>query len=271
VFAACAALVLTGSAARAEVFRYKYRPGQVIQSRASLAGASMMGQNGTPTMLKSQFRMVMRQTQRVRSVSGGVVTLDITDTPLSGSSTTGGRTEGIGKTPTRSLVRLTERGKFLSRKALSKGEDDSPSPLDGTDVLYGLNFPARDLKPGDSWSETLNVGTAGSTQKVNVTWKYLGKETFRGRTCARISTVFSMPMARPAGMEEMPAGFTPPSGKLSGSTVTYFDPRAGVEVYSSGSVLVTARADLSQLSAEAGEFVTVMKINVVQSLLSRPR
>jgi hypothetical protein len=231
----------------------------------------MMGQNGTPTMLKSQFRMVMRQTQRVRSISGGVVTLDITDTPVSGSTTTAGQSEGIGKAPTRSLVKMTERGKFLSRKPLSKGEDSSPSPLDGTDVLYGLNFPARDLKPGDTWSETLTVGTAGSTQKVNVTWKYLGKQQFRGRNCARVSTVFSLPMARPSGLEEMPAGFTPPSGKLTGSMVTYFDPQAGVEVYSSGSVVVTARADLSQLSAEAGEFVTVMKINVVQSLLAKPR
>ncbi|HEU4753817.1 MAG TPA: hypothetical protein VFU47_11975, partial [Armatimonadota bacterium] len=199
----------------------------------------------------------------------GVVTLEITETPVSGSMTSAGQTEAMPKAPTRTLVRITERGRFIDRKDLTKDAGGSAgSPLDGTDVLYGLNFPARDLKPGDTWEDTLTVGTRGQTQKVHVTWKYLGKEQFRGRNCAKISTVFNMPMAM-AGGDALP-GIAPPTGKLTGSVTTYFDPQAGVEVYSSGAVVMTARADLTSLSPEAGEFVSVMKINMVQHLLGNP-
>jgi hypothetical protein len=104
---------------------------------------------------------------------------------------------------------------------------------------------------------------------VNVTWKYLGKEMFRGRSCARISTTISMPMTAPA-VAETPGEPNPfgAQGKLTGSVITYFDPQAGVEVYANGSIVMVARADFSAISPESGEFASVMKINLVQTLVS---
>jgi hypothetical protein len=265
-------LLLLPAAAGAEQFKYRYRPGQVIEYRASMAGAAMMGPTGAQ-MLKTQFRMTVKQSQRVRSVAGGVMTLEVTDTPVSGSMNVAGSSEAVPKTPTKTLVRMTERGRFLGKKTLTRDpEAGAASPLDGTDVLYGLNFPNRDIKPGDTWQDTINVGTAEKPQRVQVTWRYVGKEAFRGRNCIKVSTTISMPMtpgAAAAGGAPDPAEPNPfgAQGKLSGSVLTYFDPQAGVEVYSTGSITMVARADLSGLSPETGEFASVMKINLVQSLV----
>jgi hypothetical protein len=266
------ALTLTAAAlclalappARAEQFRYRFRPGQVIQNRASVAGASLMGPPAGP-MMKVQFRASLRQTQRVRSVNGGVVTLDITDLPTSGSVTSMGRTEPYDRSPSRSVVRLSERGRFISRKSTDAGEASMlAGGMDGADALYGLNFPARDLKPGDTWEDTLALGEPAAAVKVRMVGKYVGRETFRGRSCARFVVTITSP-ASPDGDES--AG----QGKLSGTVTTYFDPAAGVEVYSSGSLVMVNRSDLGSVTAEGGELVMATKINVVQSLVTGRR
>ncbi|MGV3721876.1 MAG: hypothetical protein ACO1SX_13265, partial [Actinomycetota bacterium] len=93
-----AALCLPAGAARAERLQYRFRPGQVVEFRANLAGAALLGQTGG-SMMKMQFRSGVRQTQRVRSVSGGVVTLDVTETALSGKMMVGGKTEPMVPPP----------------------------------------------------------------------------------------------------------------------------------------------------------------------------
>jgi len=263
-FLAALALALP-SAARAEKFRYKYRPGQVVQYRANMAGATMMGQPGSE-MMKSTFRMGLRQTQRVRSVTAGVITLDIKDQPVSGSSTMMGQTEQANRTPTSSVVRLTERGRFLSRKSSEDGKAKAGSPMDGLDALYGLNFPDRDLKPGETWEDTVTVGTGPAAQKVRVKTRYVGQVSFRGRTCARFSTTLATNLI-PESDEPAPESMPGTSGKMTGTVTTYFDPALGLELYSSGSVVMVVRADFTQVSPEGGELATAMKINVVQSLV----
>jgi hypothetical protein len=259
-------LLALPAAARAEKFRYKYRPGQTVQYRANMAGASMMGQNGGQ-MVKASYRTNMRHTQRVRSVAGGVVTLEIVDVPVSGTMTAMGRTERYKQSTTRSLVKLTERGRFVSRKTLSGDEEKGSSPTDSLDALYGLNFPERDLKPGDTWEDTFTLGQASAPQTVKVRSRYVGPVVFRGKPCAKFTTTLATSMTEEAA--DTGAGEGPvPQGRMKGTLTTYFDPAAGLEVYSSGSIVMVAKADLSQVSADAGEFASVMKINVVQSLAS---
>lgn len=258
-----ALLVLAGPA-RAERFKYIWKPGMVQQHRISMAAATMMGPSGQLT--RTQFRSVTRQVTRVRAVANGVASLEVADTPVSGVTITAGRREEARSTPGRSLIRITERGRFLSRKRLA-GDDDSGTPLDGVDALYGLNFPARDLKPGDSWTDVITVGTGAQQRKVTVTTRYVKKETFAGRPCARFSTTLSMPLLNEAEKAALQGG-PAPAGRLTGALTTYFDPARGREVYSSGWVAMIMKADLSALSPEAGELGTATKINVIQRLVS---
>jgi hypothetical protein len=252
------------TAARAERLRYQFRPGQNLQYRANLAGATMLGRTGGK-MARMQFRMNARQLQRVRSVSGGVVVLDVVETTLSGKMTLGGKTEAMPRTPNRSVVRMTARGRFLERKGSNEadeaGEAGGAAGVEGADVLFGLNFPDRDLKPGDTWQDTFVLGSKAQPRRVRATWKYVAREVFQGRSCAKITTVLSMPMSD--SDPELGAAFMQ-QGKMSATMTTYFDPKAGVEVYSSGSLITASKADLSSLSPEAGELANVTKINLIQ-------
>ena len=257
-----------GAAARAEVFRYKFHPGQVISSRLSMAGATMAGQTAGQ-MTRMQFRTSGKQLQRVQSISDGVVSLEVTDLPGTSTVSSGGQTQSSRGTSSKTLIRLTERGKFISRKSLTSGSEQAgASQLDGLDAVFGLNFPARDLKPGDTWDDTLTIGEGLRAKKVHVTWKYVSREAFRGRDCAKIHISVSVPLD--AGELSQP-GMPATQGRISGTVTTYFDPKLGQEVYSSGSVVIQAKADLSGVSPEAGEIATVSKINLVQSLVAGGR
>lgn len=223
----------------------------------------MLGQSGGQ-MARMQFRMSSQQLQKVRSVNGGIAVLDVVESTLSGKMTTGGKTESMANKPTRSVVRLTERGRFLERKGIGAGaEDGGASGIEGADVLFGLNFPDRDLKPGDSWQDTFEIGSKGQRQRVQATWKYVARELFQGRACAKITTVLSMPLTASDADLGLGAGFSQ-QGKMSATMTTYFDPKEGIELYSAGSLTTASKADLSGLSPEAGELVNATKINLIQ-------
>jgi hypothetical protein len=255
------------SRAGAEVFHYRFAPGSVVQNRISLAGASLTGPSGQ--LAKSQFRTQLRQVQRVRSLAGGVATLEVLEAPVKSVTIAAGQTNTSKGSSTRSLVKITDRGRFLGREHVG-GEEQQSDPMDGVDALYGLNFPARDVKPGDTWTDVIPVGEGNDARKVTVTTRYVGKETVRGRNCAKFSTRFTMPLLTPSESAALQGG-PPLAGKLTGTVTTYFDPAAGVEVYSSGSVSMAMKADLSSLSAEAGELATVTRINVIQQLAAGKR
>jgi hypothetical protein len=257
----CLALAVAAPAlpVAAEQFRYKFRVGQRRESRISLAAGSLLGTPGGD-QTRAQFRMVMKQVTRVRSVAGGVATLESVETPVSSKIMVGDQTSTLPGETTRSTMKVTERGKQVSRGGAGGGAGLGGSPLDALESLYGVVFPARDLKVGDGWTETLTVDSAGAPQKVTLNCKYEARETVFGRNCARIVTQFTVAM--PKGGEE---GLPAPSGKVTGRLVTYFDPAAGEDLYTSGTLNIVARTDLSGLDPEAGEFATVMKINYIQS------
>lgn len=262
-----AALFTLIGPAHAERFQYRFKAGQVIEFRANLAGAAMLGQTGG-SMMKMQFRSGVRQTQRVRSVSGGVATLDVMETALSGKMVMGGKTEPMVPPPNRSLVRMTERGRFISRQPLTGVPGEGGVGIEGADVTFGLNFPARDLKPGDTWQDTFEVGEGTERKRVHGAWKYEAREKFRGRDCIRVSTVLTMKMS---GAADGTTGEAPlERGGMTARMTTYFDPKDGTEVYSSGYLTLTSRLDLGAISPEAGELANVTKINMIQWLANTP-
>ncbi|MGV3724726.1 MAG: hypothetical protein ACO1SX_27835 [Actinomycetota bacterium] len=145
---------------------------------------------------------------------------------------------------------------------------ESAVGIEGADVTFGLNFPARDLKPGDTWQDTFAVGEGAERQLVHGVWKYESREKFRGRDCARISTVLTM---KKVGAGDSEAGGAPlERGGMTARMTTYFDPKDGTEVYSSGYLTLTSRLDLSAISPEAGELANVTKINMIQWLANAP-
>jgi hypothetical protein len=273
LFAGLFAIGIAVNPAFAERFSYKYRQGQVLSTRAKLAGASMIGQRGG-AMARMRFRVTVRQTVRVASVGSGIITLEVTETPVAGQMTAMGRTEPYPRTVTRSLIRMTERGKFLDRKELgprqpAEGEDKDDRGMEAADAFFGLSFPDRELNPGDVWEETVQVGDAAQPRAVHLRSRYVGREMFRGRSCIKITSVASMTAsettgAPPPGAVSESEGGVAMRGKMTAALTTYFDPVAGVEVYQRATLTLVTRTDLSGLSPDAGEFVSVSRINSVQ-------
>jgi hypothetical protein len=261
------ALVGLSEPACAEQFRYRFQPGQVLQSRVSMAGATMMGQSGG-SPFKAQFRAVSRHTQKVRSVADGVATIEVRETPVSGSIKAMGQSESLSQKPTTSVLKLTERGRLVSRKSGKGASTAGPGGFPGMDVLYGLNFPDRDLKPGDTWEDTINTGEGEDAQSVKISGRYVGRELFRGRPCAKFVTVSSAapPESATAGSASG-ADFTQ-NARIAATVTTYFDPAAGVEVYSSGSISMVSKVDLSSVSTQPIQYATAVKVNLIQVLTS---
>jgi len=254
------AVAVLGSAgpAAAEQFRYKFKAGQRRETRVSVAGASLMDQGDE--QVKMHFRAVVRQVARVRSVAGGVATLDTVVAPISGRMTVGDETLPVpGGGTTRSTTRVSDRGRQLGRSGAPTG--GTGSPLDVVDSMYGIIFPARDLKPGDTWTETITA----DGERLTATFKYEAKETVFGRACARITTQFTLPSSASPSLGG-PEGLPGSSNRGTVRLTTYFDPVAGEDVYSSGVVTLMSRVDLTSLNPDAGTFSTVMRINYVQSL-----
>lgn len=255
--------LLTATAARAERFRYKLRPEQTLRNRISVAAASL-STRGEAQPVKMQFRSQVLQTQRVRASGNGQVTVQVSELTQSGQMTVMGRTQSLReRRPETYVVRMTDRGKFLSRS--SAGEGTSMPGLEAMDALFGLAFPDQDLKPGDTWQETVQVRSDLGPRTVRLTGKYVGRETFRSRQCARFQLSLTMPFALGPKGDADTAGLAP-EGQVTATVTCLFDPEAGHEVYSSGTATVLARLDLSSLGPDAGEMANVFKLNFVQSL-----
>ncbi|MFN3650852.1 MAG: hypothetical protein ACK47B_14850 [Armatimonadota bacterium] len=265
--ALCGAALLLGPplSAAGERFQYKLRPGQVLEYRTHVAGAGIMGQPGGE-MMKMQMRTAQRVVQRVRSVSGGAITLEVAETPISGKMTAFGQTQEYKPTATRTVYRLDTRGKVLSRKSSAPaGEGGGLTEMGGLDAMWGVQFPNRELKPGDSWEDRIGAPDDPENPPVKVTTRFVGREKVRGRNCAKFTSVFSMPMGGGEEAEELEGPTS--TGSVSGTLTTYFDPAAGYEVYSSGSIVIRMKADLSSVSPDAGELANVTKLNYVTSLV----
>jgi hypothetical protein len=241
-------------ASEGERFRYRLRPGQVTESRIHLASAALTGPT-TSELMRTQLRVTMAQRQEVRAVQGDVATLVVVERPTSGSLTAFGRTEPYARDPIRSVVRLSDRGRFLSRQTVGE-EPPGPDGLDALDALYGLAFPPHPIRPGDSWDDRFRVGSGAATREVRVTGRYVGRERFRGRYCARFVRRLTAPLP-PTGVPG-----TAPRGQVIATAETYFDPSAGEEVYSSTEVTVVLRAALDII--EEAEFVNVVRMNIIQ-------
>ncbi len=255
--------LLMASAARAERFQYKLRPEQTLRNRISVAAASL-STRGEAEPVKMQFRTQVLQTQRVRASGNGQVTVHVSELTQSGQMTLMGRTQSLReRRPETYVVRMTDRGKFLSRT--TAGEGASMPGLEAMDALFGLAFPDQDLKPGDTWQENVQVRSDLGPRVVRLTGKYVGRETFRGRQCARFQLSLTMPIALGPKGDADTTGLAP-EGQVTAAVTCLFDPAAGHEVYSSGTATVLTRLDLSSLGPDAGEMANVFRLNFVQSL-----
>jgi hypothetical protein len=295
ILSATVLLLLLGGVTEAEAIqlRYKFRKGDVSTYRTMVAAA---GQSQSPFAtgpMKMQMSVDVLSTQRVLSVAPNG-TAQIESRNLSGTMrmTTSGKTETSKVPAEKTIYTLTDRGRLLRYRDLAtekKAADGATQPggagsadgagaagTENTDplkALYGLNFPARDLKPGETWNAESKVDIGpGRSVVVKIASRFLAVITFQGRRCAKILTAFEMPMAPPGGAGEAEGVSMTSDGKITGQLTSFFDIEEGREVYTDGSVAMLMKMQMSAPLDPSGavqtvEMNTVSKMNLRQVLV----
>jgi hypothetical protein len=267
------------SPAMAVQFRYKFKPGSKATYRVMIAAGALAQTPLAPETMKMQFSMDMRTIQKVVGISrSGVADLEWTNTTGTMKMTAMGRTTA-NKTPREvSRLKLTDRGKLLSYKTKTDGEPaaEAPAGFDQADpmrALAGLNFPDRDLRPGDTWATESKVDLGnGQSMVMKIASRFVALVDYKGRKCAKITTAFEMPMD-PTEMNGRAEDLSVKGeGKVAGQMMTLFDNAAGREVYADGSVIMLMRVHMSggPDPSEAGQSIEMkqaMKLNVRQVLI----
>jgi hypothetical protein len=280
--------------------RYRFRPGATTRYRVMVAAGALSQSPAAPHPMKMQFTLDAHAVQKVLSVSRtGVAEIEFVNTAGTMKTTSQGRTSTSPVAREVARMKLTERGKLLSYHTQPSGEEaasiaTSRAPAGGprlgadpaaSDVvggagaelrqadplraLAGLNFPDRDLKPGDHWRSESRIDLGnGRTMVMRIASRFLSVIDYKGRKCARISTRFEMPMDT-AGLDgDNRALAMNARGKLAGQITTLFDYVAGQELYVDGSVSMLFKLQMSAAdAAESGpsiDMTSAMKLNVRQ-------
>lgn len=268
------------SPAMAVQFRYKFKPGSKTTYRVMIAAGALAQTPLTPETMKMQFSMDMQTIQKVVGVSrSGVADLVWTNTSATMKMTAMGKTSSNKIPPEVSRLKLTDRGKLLSYKTKPNGEPaatEAPVGFDQADpmrALAGLNFPDRDLQPGDTWATESKVDLGnGQSMVMKIASRFVALVDYKGRKCAKITTAFEMPMD-PGEMNGRAEDMSVKGqGKVAGQMMTLFDNAAGREVYADGAVIMLMRVHMSggpdpSETGAALEMKQAMKLNVRQVLI----
>jgi hypothetical protein len=130
-------------------------------------------------------------TQRVVSVAADG-TAQVESKDVSGTM----RTSAFGKSQTSkapmetTIYTVTKRGRVLRYREVNPPREpgEVTPPAAGTSeqsdplkALFGLNFPARDLQPGDTWNDenTVEIG-GGKSVVVKIASRFVEMTRFRG-------------------------------------------------------------------------------------------
>jgi hypothetical protein len=283
------ALLLLIAAAReagAIQLRYRFVRGEVATYRTMVAAAGQNRSTFSETPMRMQMTADVLSTQRVLNV-GADGTAQVESKDVSGTmrSTAFGRTQTTRAPKETTIYTVSNRGRVLRYRELrptrprtpdedpSRGEGKS-SQSDPLKALFGLNFPARDLKPGDTWNDENKVETGGGKSVVvKIASRFVELTRFRGRRCAKITSSFEMPSPpEESPFPEEPGVSVSQDGKVTGQITTYFDVEEGREIYSDGSIIMLTKMRMSggadpTGAPESAELSSVFKMNLRQVLV----
>lgn len=300
-FLTLATVFLVAAPAEAVRLRYRFRKGEVATYRTFAAAAAQSETPFATAPMRMQMRVEVLSRQRVLSVAP-TGTAQIESRNLSGATrmTAMGKTQTTPASPETTIFTLTDRGRVIRYREVSnpasrpgavpaspvdpvlgaapEGETGGFGDSDPLKALYGLNFPDRDLKPGDTWKANTPVEMApGRSVLIRIASRFVGMTRHRGRECAKIVTAFDMPTgpAPASGAVTTDAETDAPyseQGRITGQITSYFDIAAGREIYTDGVVAMRMSMKMAAPAGPSGETETaemksVMKMNVRQVFL----
>jgi len=202
------------ASAQAITLRYTPKVGTKVAydyTVSSTGETALGGTNGVP--MQSTTHMTTTLTVLAKTPQGVRVEMARRNGSLS-TSAPGWKSPMTRKLPDRAgTLVLDERG-----QTQQAGQDPKAAAM-SDDLLKMTGFsvlPRKDVKPGDTWSDTLETTGRGAApaMKMAFTSRLVGLTTRQGRRCAKISTTFKGTMTGAEG---------PGTGNVQGSAVQYYD------------------------------------------------
>jgi len=211
-------LAVLCAAAQAVMLRYAPKVGTKVSYDHAVTSTSDATVAGQTMHVDSTMHMTATYTAKAQTPKGTRVEVAMRDGSMT-LTMPGAETPRTQKIPDMTTTMLIDdRGQM--QQAKTSGEDQQASAM-SDDLLSNLSgfsmFPKTEVKPGDTWSDTLEtkaMGKAGAAVKVAFTCTLLELSTYQGRQCAKIRTTFKGTTTA-TGM--------PGTGNLQGSALQYYD------------------------------------------------
>jgi len=146
----------------------------------------------------------------------------------------------------------TERVKAAGQDRAAMSHD----PL--SDIVDSIMLPGKDVKPGDTWFDTLDTKGGGAAPAANITFtsRLVELTTRRRRRCAKITTTF---------MGTMGGAGAPGSGNVQGTAVQYYDYENSLWVEAEAKLTITRKIPAAK-GAKAPGGSTLTRITTTMKL-----
>lgn len=150
------------------LLRNKYTAGQTQKMTMSMTSTA-----GGQTVLSMQTPIVMK----TKSVTKGIATLEVTTGPAKMNGQSQGKVD-------KQTVKMDSRNR----------------PVGGSSNFEGFGsfaFPEKPVKPGQKWTQKIDMASAVGNIKLDATYTFIGVKTVGGRAVAEIRTTMKGTMMGP--------------------------------------------------------------------------
>ena len=243
--------------AQAILLRYSPKVGVATKHKFTTAGRTEIAAEAMTEPMRMEMEMVMHSLRKALSETSDTVKVETRSFDSSLKITMLGQTQTEALPETRCVTQMDRRARILKvEEADARELGDVQQMIPGGPGTWGNwdSFPPfaeKDVKAGDKWSEELSLvsltGMQGMT--VKATSEMIALTTFQARKCAKIRTVFEVPLnpnlLQMGGLgEEAAEGLA--EGMIKGMVLWYYDYENSVYAYAEGTTETSTTMDMGE-------------------------
>jgi len=243
--------------AQAVLLRYHPKVGVATKHKFTTAGRTEIAAEAMPEPMRMEMEAVMHSLEKALSETSDTVKVETRLFDSSVKITMAGQTQTQALPEIRRVTQMDRRARTLKVEE-ADGEElgGAQQMMPGGPETWGnwasfMPFPEKDVKAGDKWSDELSLASLTGMEGVTIkfTSEMIALTTFQARKCAKIRTVFEVPLnpdpSQMAGPGEE-AAESPTEGIMKGTMLWYYDYENSVYVYAEGATEMSTSMDMGE-------------------------
>jgi len=235
-------------AAQAVMLRYTPKVGAKVsydETQTSTTDATMAGK---PVHSQTTMHMTVTYTVKAKAPKGVRAEMAMRNASMS-MTMPGAKQPMTQKMPdTTTAMVIDERGHIEREKTGGKGPQAMGAGDDPLTAVIGFSLlPNKEVKPGETWTDTLESKSAGMApgMKVTFTSRLVELTTYQGRRCAKLNTTLKGTIS---------GGMGP--GTIQGQGTEYYDYENSVWMGGEAKMTMTMKFSAPQGKGPGGSMVT---------------